>query len=135
MSTPKPITLATLGSATAQEVFDWVVFNLLRQNARSAVDDFVSHQCKYRGPDGLKCAAGWLIADDEYADEMEGTSWPYIVDEFELPSEHQWLIGALQRVHDGFKVEDWPAGLLDVARSFMLDPAVIYNFQREGETE
>lgn len=30
--------------------------------------------CRYRGPDGLKCAVGHLIKDEYYSEEMEGKS-------------------------------------------------------------
>ena len=65
------ITLKTLGKATAQEVFDQVATHLLTQNERSL--DGAS--CSYRNCDGLKCAAGCLISDDEYDNQMEGIDW------------------------------------------------------------
>jgi hypothetical protein len=68
------ITLKTLKNSTDQEVFDQVANHLLTQNKRSvsATDNTL---CVYRSPDGLKCAAGCLIADDEYDPRMEGSNW------------------------------------------------------------
>ena len=63
------ITLKTLPQATAQEVFDQVTQHLLKQGkaARSGTG-----ACRYRVEtrgEILKCAAGCLIADDEYAED------------------------------------------------------------------
>lgn len=65
------ITLATLPSATEKEVFDQVSDHLLSQKIRSMKDGV----CLYRMSDGRKCAAGCLISDDEYNEEIEGKSW------------------------------------------------------------
>lgn len=29
-------------------------------------------QCLYRGPDGTRCAIGWLIPEDKYSPDIEG---------------------------------------------------------------
>ena len=66
------ITLKTLEQATAQEVFDQVAEHMLTQYELSMLND----TCVYRGYSGLKCAAGCLIGDDEYNNElMEGFTW------------------------------------------------------------
>lgn len=122
MIPPKAVTLATLNESTAQEVFDWVVFNLLRQNKRS---ENANRQCLYRGPDGLKCAAGWIIADDEYDPAMETTSWTFNVDEFELPPEHRQLITRLQNTHDGDPPSIWKGRFRYTANSLGLNTKVL----------
>lgn len=91
------ITLATLADHTAQEVFDYVVRHLHGQKVPSK--DTGGH-CKYRGPEGLMCAAGCLIADEEYTPSMEGNSWRDLVEECALPQAHTELIEDLQRAHD-----------------------------------
>ncbi|MDO5609506.1 MAG: hypothetical protein Q4G62_01760, partial [Pseudomonadota bacterium] len=60
------ITLKTLSSASAQAAADQIVQHLLTQNERSILDFADPGLCAYRGMRGLKCAAGCLIADDEY---------------------------------------------------------------------
>ena len=60
---------------TPQEVFDTVVAALVKQGRKSLAengDPSISKDCRYRGDDGLKCAIGHLIPDDEYAEWMEG---------------------------------------------------------------
>lgn len=101
----KPITLATLPTATAQEVFDWVVFNLRQQGAKSIKNGV----CRYRGPNGLKCAAGWCIGDDEYDprwDSDEGKNWRAISRDNDIHA-HKQLIFNLQDVHDEYPVQEW----------------------------
>lgn len=62
---------------TLQDAFT-VMFTGLRaqgfkQSAREVMEDGVCvHKCMYRGPNGLKCALGMLLPDDEYLSEMEG---------------------------------------------------------------
>lgn len=62
---------------TQQEIFDYVAEKLHAQNLLSAHyrDDFSDMtQCLYRGPDGTKCAAGWLIPDEAYDPDMDNTA-------------------------------------------------------------
>lgn len=54
---------------TIQEAFDLVATKLIEQGKPSMGSD---GQCMYRGPNNTRCAAGWLIPDDKYNDEMEG---------------------------------------------------------------
>lgn len=81
---------------TAQEIFDKMYLHVVRQG-RPSIDS--SGKCRYRGPDGLMCAAGILLTDKQ-ATQREGTTWgssgygpwPHI--------EHVLLIALLQRAHD-----------------------------------
>lgn len=106
------ITLATLSQATAQEVFDQVVQNLIKQGVKSKKP--MSPGCNYRTelPDGtvLKCAAGWLIADNEYNLEMDegaDTSWSGLVEAKLAPSKHGLMIEELQKIHDNYEPHEW----------------------------
>ena len=106
------ITLKTLPTATAQEVFDQVSRHLLKQNAKSEIAD---EDCRYRHED-KKCAAGCLIGDNEYNPEIEGSRWCNI----ELPcfsNNHMSLIGKLQRIHDVKDVCSWKEELKRLAAS------------------
>jgi hypothetical protein len=59
------------GSMTKQEMFDKVVAGLASQGfARSLAMDGT---CAYRGEGGLRCAAGWLLSDEDYTPDMEGS--------------------------------------------------------------
>jgi hypothetical protein len=100
------ITLKTLPQATAQEVFDQVANHLLKQNKRSSIDG----GCRYKGPDGLACAAGCLIGDDEYCSYFEGKSWGHLShDRYAtyIPKDHFKLIAQLQDIHDCYEPESW----------------------------
>ena len=63
---------------TLQEIYDKVVNHLRTQNAKSLsfVCDTDEHaSCAYRGDGGLKCAAGCLITDELYDNNMEDLAW------------------------------------------------------------
>lgn len=110
------ITLATLPNATKQEIFDQVAEHLLRQNKTSAE----GANCKYRFGN-LKCAAGCLIADDEYHRSMEGLSWLNLADQGTVPQEHKGFISQLQSVHDGGGIGAWANDLKDLAEVYELE--------------
>ncbi len=113
------ITLKTLPQATTQEVFDQVARHLLTQNQKSMGSD----RCLYRGPNGLKCAAGCLIGDDEYdplfdslTSSLTSTGWGSLVNNNLVPKDHQELIVELQQVHDQLQVHsNWRDDLINLA--------------------
>lgn len=119
------ITLATLGQATAQEVYNQVKEHLLTQRKQCAKGDT---GCSYRNDDGLKCAAGALIADEEYLPEMDvveevGTAWCNLIERGLVPStEHDALITSLQIVHDTEEVHHWETEIMRVAVEHNLQP-------------
>lgn len=122
------ITLATLAQATEQEVFDQVAKHMLTQNRKSILAD--NGPCAYRGANGLKCAAGALMTDEEYkywfdADDSgkltdKGGGWDSLVECGAVPDVHASLILALQDVHDRGTVEQWPERLKKVAETYSL---------------
>lgn len=124
------ITLKNLKEATAQQVFDQVVAHLREQKVQSKKPDPDGgdmKMCAYRGDNGLKCAAGALIADDEFVPQMDegdeegtGTSWHCLIKRNLVPStQHDQLISALQAVHDS-DYAPIEQGLADVAFRFNL---------------
>ena len=119
------ITLATLAQATEQQVFDQVVKHLLAQGVRSKKGDFTENVCMYRGPAGLKCAAGCLIGDDEYTEAMDnnhaGTSWDGLMSRGEVPKEHGTMIQNMQTIHDNGPPEGWERALSDYAKDNYLE--------------
>src|SRR4051794_27079955 len=109
------ITLKTLPKASAQEVFDHVVNHLLTQGERSQEEG----KCVYLNPHGLRCAAGCLIAPEEYRKEFEGILWNALVmPSGEVPDTHYGLIRALQVIHDSYLVTEWKPNLKLVADEF-----------------
>lgn len=52
-----------------QDAFDTTLTNLMNQGICSMTP---YHCCRYRGPNGTKCAVGHLIPDDLYSKDIEG---------------------------------------------------------------
>lgn len=122
------ITLATLPQATAQEVFDQCATHLLTQNRKSYKR--YEDTCAYRGANGLVCAAGCFIADDEYdSEDFESRGWGRLVSEGIVPAEHQHLIGRLQRIHDIADVDQWRGELLYFAKNNGYSTGVFAKFE------
>ena len=114
------ITLATLPQATEQQVLDQVAVGLLNQGRRSGEKDFDPYgnpawSYFYRGPGGTKCGGGFLIADSEYSEKLEGPVWTTHVEAGRFPREHQSLISRLQSIHDRLEPSLWKASLIDLA--------------------
>jgi len=122
----KKVTLKTLAEATAQQVFDQVAKHLLEQGVRSMSeapdeDEF----CLYRGPEGLKCAAGCLISDNEYEDGMEGRGWRNLVNNGYASNAHIDIIDCLQSIHDKKEPSTWRKELLEISKRFDLNPLIL----------
>lgn len=116
------ISLATLPTSTAQQVFDHVARHLLTQKTRSTKNG----GCAYRGGKGdLSCAAGCLIADKEYSEDMEGRTWISLAYKEIVPYAHTTLIAKLQEVHDYSPLDKWPQHLKQVAESFNLGYVIV----------
>jgi hypothetical protein len=90
----------------------------LKQNERSAFSD---ESCSYRGPNGLKCAAGILIPDEEYTfDSFEGKDWGHLVQNGYVESRFSEQIIELQNIHDLERVERWKDELIKFANDYNL---------------
>ena len=114
------ITLKTLPQATAQDVFDQITQHLLTQGKQAISAIGVCHyRIKLKG-EVLKCAAGCLIADDEYNRMFEYLAWKSLVNDRKVPSAHCQLVCDLQKIHDGVIPEAWPSSFKDVAAKYGL---------------
>lgn len=100
MYIPIEINTKNLNTATAQEVFDWIVYNIIKQGRKSIRKTRGGHSCRYRGNGGCRCSAGWLISDDVYNDTLEGRTWGFLVESGRAPITHTELIASLQYAHD-----------------------------------
>ena len=108
----------------AQEAFDTVAKHLLTQGQRSTADG--TDGCRYRGGEGRKCAAGVLIPDEIYREEMEGFSWRAVCEMHPLvPQTHCHLITELQHLHDTAEPQAWPKLLRRLAYAHNLDHKVV----------
>ena len=101
---------------TAQELFDIVYKHMMSQNARSVMGGYST--CAYRGEDGLKCAIGVLIPDEDYREDMERKGAENLLAKgaclHHLAAHHR-LISKLQGIHDEDPVEDWDRALREAA--------------------
>lgn len=128
------ITLATLPQATAQQVFDQVATHLLTQKKKSRIiHESNGDSCVYRTPEGLKCAAGCLMSDEEFLTLVGGTRnsipWRSLIARGVAPEEHSELIVSLQRCHDHNTPEYWDIYLFEIANAYDLSPAVLEQFK------
>lgn len=94
-----------------QEIFDTVAKHVFAQGERAGIKSPNGNfSCQYRTPTGKKCAAGALLPDEYYHNDMEGTNWQSICQDggFLIPdwmAEHSILIDDLQTAHD--TKENW----------------------------
>lgn len=105
---------------TAQELFTQIARHLLTQNEQSYSGMF----CAYRGDDGLKCAVGAVLLDEEFISaEMEGCDVAALSARGFLPERlrpHATLLQCLQAVHDKGEPVSWSGNLQYVAERFGL---------------
>lgn len=98
---------------TKADVFYRVIAHLRAQGVQ-AKNEIGS--CRYLTPEGLKCAAGCLIPDDEYNPEFEGSCWATIAANFPQYEEYRDMITDLQLLHDScYQGFDSPRFALAVA--------------------
>jgi hypothetical protein len=111
-----------------QKMFDMVVRHLLGQRAK-AVDEL--GQCRYRAPDGRRCAIGSLVTDAVYSPLMEGRGAGHQIVVGVLEAAGYVVLGPtgvgegflrdLQHIHDNESVERWASSLRNFADLYHLD--------------
>ena len=104
-----------------QLVFDTVAEHLLKQGKRCVGDIIHANSCMYRNNEGLKCAAGCLIPDDQYTPYIEGKSWNRLVRENKVSYNCCILICDLQNIHDVDDPKYWLSKLHEIAKNKNLD--------------
>lgn len=118
-----------------QELFQQSVTKLFNQGKPSIRNDIRNLDggpaCAYRGGNGLKCAIGHLIPDENYDQKMEAKSidallkeWPILADLFKITSsEDQDFLFKLQKeLHDYIANDnDFKKSLLISARKLATD--------------
>lgn len=123
---------------TIQMMADEIATHMLTQNERSVTSDGM---CLYRGPRGLMCAAGKLIDDAKYHEDIEGgnaldaivmkTYRDEVKDLLSNNAEAREVLRKSQGIHDGVLAPaSWPKFLRDLFIRHDLNPAVITNFSR-----
>lgn len=109
----------------AQEIFNKVVTHLRTQGVKAMDNTW----CRFRTDQGLKCAAGCLIQDDEYQAWMDNcSSISEILIQSQCPMSlqirlrrHTNLIYALQSVHDLGVIDKWEQNFKEVSHNFNLN--------------
>lgn len=104
---------------TNQEAFDAMVRHLRKQGRKSQKPG--SYSCLYYGADGLMCAVGCLIPEDQYSRTLEYHSAVKIQDKVPaITNLSPDLLDAMQMLHDNCPIENWEAEFLLVAYRFCL---------------
>lgn len=110
---------------THQEIYNVVLFGLRKQGVASVEP---GKGCRYRGPNGAKCAVGMLIPDDKYHWEIEtlGTSDDKVQAclPFAMDSMVHHLLSMLQSAHDmDFRQskEEWEIRMKNIAEQYNLE--------------
>ena len=85
-----------------QEIFNEVYTKLVKQGQPSSENGL----CRYRGPEGARCAVGWLIPDEDYHESFECLGVGTLLEELESSrlksflENHRELLMDLQQAHD-----------------------------------
>lgn len=92
---------------TNQEMFDKAVAGLAAQGFRRSVlnEGELEECCQYRGPDGMKCALGHVISDEQYNRSIEGSRAHDAIRALKLPLKEN-AANELQDCHDEAKGPD-----------------------------
>ena len=108
-----------------QEIFDRVCRHLATQGKRSIECKAGSSVCRYRGPNGLKCAVGILIPDGKVVDEEwdTGDIARIIIPGSEVDADY--FMELLQKVHDEHNPIEWRPLLVQLAKDFKLDSSIV----------
>ena len=113
---------------TRQQTFTKVATHLLQQNKRSAaMAADGTMRCAYRGDDSTMCAAGRLIDDEHYYEELENVPvWDDDVEAAVIASgvaeEDMEMVTELQDIHDEVKdTSMWREALAKLATKYELE--------------
>ena len=103
-----------------QEAFDIMVNHLRKQNKKAVkIDIDGTTKCVYRGSNGLKCAIGCLIPDDEYSPLIERKGVRSLVIPTLRNLDREFL-AEMQETHDFYSPEDWEKRFRYIAKEYHL---------------
>lgn len=116
-----------------QEVFNKVATHLLTQNAKARTETgWGNFICSYKADNGLKCAIGCLIPDDQYDKRIEGKSInlnPLLIsilrNAIDLYIDDINFLENLQMIHDQLPIKSWAEEL----NQFAIDNKLENNFK------
>lgn len=116
---------------TAQEIFDKAARGIIKQRYKPSIDKY--SRCCYRSKEGLRCAAGHLLTEEEL--EVVGKRYNTVLFNILFAKElvsgdfgpHLALIRQLQDAHDGpLKTggpSSWDACMREIAKKHNLSVA------------
>lgn len=120
-----------------RDVFNTIQAHLLKQNARSMGEydsaEFTGEDnpCMYRNEDGLSCAVGCLITDDNYDKTIEGMGMtPSVLTaiesslDIEVDQPLRTMLTELQHLHDSVDVGLWKNELIDLEDTLTLNGTI-----------
>lgn len=113
---------------TRQEIFDIAYRGLASQGFEQSSSS--DGKCFYRGPNGRKCAIGWLISEEDYSPEFEATGVGHETDVVtaaplmaaaRIAQEDAEFVYDLQRCHDHkYSPDEMERGLRTFASYYSL---------------
>ena len=129
--------------AKSQHTFDVIAAHLLIQGQPStgitisqSGSGKVSIGCAYRGDNGMRCAVGFCISNENYHAEMEGKSAHAEIVRNAIGPEYcndKEFLGELQSIHDNPLSNDsyctWADELRDFAENHQLDSSIVDTVQ------
>lgn len=85
-----------------KEMVNTAIQNLYNQGQPSLSEE---QQCRYRGCNGNKCIVGWMIPDENYNENFEGTSAYGLIQQYPKllgveQKKEERLLSRLQDIHD-----------------------------------
>lgn len=108
-------TVERIKSSTLRILFDVMANHLMTQ--RRASFDEIFRMCMYRSPDGLKCAVGVLIDDQEYTIDLEGNEVDRILGN-DVSQSKLRILQHFQRIHDVHEPSEWEAEIRHLASAY-----------------
>ncbi len=126
---------------TKQQIFDKVAVHLLTQKKKSVrTKDMPSYDgpsrtsCAYRTPEGLMCAVGCLITDEEYKNNGEEISARVLARKIQRLSTEQEFLATIQYLHDDNKPSKWINKLSILATAHGLNKDVLKQFRKNAKS-
>lgn len=133
----KPKTPKVESVLTEQQIFDKVVLHLLTQKKKATLKRTGFYKsnpvCAYLNDDGLKCAVGALLTDQE-AQMFKNTDAP-LEDVIKLATRyrvHELFLQELQIIHDESKPSRWYEKLSAMANKKKFDRTVLNGFKKNA---
>lgn len=115
---------------TKQKTFTKIVNHLRKQNCKSINNKNI---CLYRGPNSTMCAAGCLIPDSLYDQDLENRS---VINDITLTKVGELILklnycpiiaSKLQGVHDNYNIDSWEEHFSMIAEIYYLKLEEINN--------